>query len=252
MNNLIFPLFFVALNIVFPVSAFANAAADPAQLLKLSDRSRGAAASTEGLSWSADVETFEDDSSRKATYAIKVRGNDAIAEVIAPARSKGEIMLFNDRNLWFVKPGLKKPLSISPRQKLMGQAANGDIASTNYARDYEGSVVGEETIGGAPAWKLELKAKAKNVTYDKIRYWITKKENLGVKAEFLTLGGETFKVAEFEYKNQLKVGGENFPFVSRMVITDSFNPKNKTVFLYNSPKVETHPISIFNVNNLTR
>ena len=59
-------------------------------------------------------------------------------------------MLFNDRIIWFVKPGLRRPVSISARQRLSGDAANGDIASTNYARDYEGTLAGEEAVNGEP------------------------------------------------------------------------------------------------------
>ena len=43
-------------------------------------------------------------------------------------------------------------MSISARQRLTGLAANGDIASTNYARDYEGTIVGEEVVDGEPTW----------------------------------------------------------------------------------------------------
>ena len=50
-------------------------------------------------------------------------------------------MLFNDRTIWFIKPGLRKPVSISARQRLVGDAANGDIATTNYARDYDGATL---------------------------------------------------------------------------------------------------------------
>src|SRR5688500_3017499 len=120
--------------------AFAQAPATPAaeELLKDADRARGAA--EDGISWEIDVETLEDGQTNKVHYLVKVKGNDALAEATAPARNKGEMMLFNDRNLWFFKPGIKKPVAISARQKLMGQAANGDIASTNYYRDYDGKV----------------------------------------------------------------------------------------------------------------
>ena len=112
-------------------------ASDPAavDLLSDSDRARGSAAVADGISWEVAVESNDGSAQNVVTYALKVKGSDALAEAIAPARNKGETMLFNDRNIWFFKPGLKKPVAISPRQKLMGQAANGDIASTNYARD---------------------------------------------------------------------------------------------------------------------
>ncbi len=229
-------------------------AADPSatEILQLADRARGSSAVADGISWEVVVESKEASSTNTITYDLKVKGSDAVAEATEPARNKGETMLFNDRNIWFFKPGLKKPVAISPRQKLMGQAANGDIASTNYARDYEGTIVGTEKIEGQDAWKMELKAKTKNVTYDRIRYWVSKKENVGVKAEYLTVSGELFKMAVFEYKNKLDAGGKSLPFVSKMLITDAVNASLKTSLTYKSPKAEKHADAIFNVNNLIR
>lgn len=229
--------------------------ATPEDLLRDADRARGAA--KEGITWDIDVQTFEDGGGTKVSYNVKVKGDDALAEATAPARNKGEMMLFNDRNLWFFRPGLKKPVAISARQKLMGQAANGDIASTQYFRDYDGKIVGEEKVKlddgkNVDTYKMELKAKAKNVTYDQIRYWISKDRHLGVKAEFLTVSGETFKKASFDYDNKLKADGKDFPFVSKMTIVDALVPTNKTVITYQAPKAQPHPDSIFNVNNLVR
>ncbi len=227
-------------------------AADPGadELLKEADRARGAA--EEGISWEIDLETFEGTNTNKVRYLVKVKGVDALAEATVPARNKGEMYLFNDRTIWFFKPGLKKPIAISARQKLMGQAANGDIASTNYYRDYEGKVVGSEMVNGEDTFKLELKAKAKNVTYDGIRYWISKKDRLGVKAEFLTVSGEMFKSATLEYQNKVMTNGKSLPFVSKMTIVDAVNASNKTVISYFEPKSDKHADSIFNVNNLLR
>lgn len=236
--------------VTYSYLAHSNPTVSAQDLLKESDRARGAA--TDGISWQISVETTEKDETTMVSYLVKARGVDALAEAIAPARNKGETMLFNDRNIWFFKPGLKKPVSISPRQKLMGQAANGDIASTNYYRDYEGKIVGEDVVDSIPTWKLELKAKAKNVTYDGIRYWIAKKDKVGIKAEFLTVGGEIFKEATFSYGNKVTFAGQSYPFVSSMVITDRINPNKKTTIRYEQPKVEQLASSIFNVNNLLR
>ena len=238
--------------LLLAASSLAMAQGEPTaeDLLKESDRARGAA--EEGVSWEIDLETFEGASTNKVRYLVKVKGVDALAEAMAPARNKGEMYLFNDRTIWFFKPGLKKPVAISARQKLMGQAANGDIASTNYYRDYAGKIVGSDTVDGQDTWKLELKAKAKNVTYDGIRYWISKKDRLGVKAEFLTVSGEMFKSAIFEYGNKVTQGGKSYPFVSKMTIVDAVNAANKTIITYFEPKQEKHADSIFNVNNLLR
>ena len=222
------------------------------ELLHTSDRARGAAASLQGLTWTADVNSVEDGDARKVTYSLKVKGNDAIAEVMLPARQKGEIILFNDRNLWFYKPGIKKPVSISARQKLLGQAAYGDIASTNYARDYESVSVIAEMLNGMETWKLDLKAKSKNVTYDHIRYWVAKKDQIAVKAEFLTVSGEIFKTATFKHGNTVKIGGATFPFIDEMRIQDAHNQQNITTITYKEAKEQAHSSALFNVNNLIK
>lgn len=246
----------ISLNVLCFLSVICTSlvvkAADPGadELLKEADRARGAA--EEGITWEIDLETFEGTNTNKVRYLVKVKGVDALAEATVPARNKGEMYLFNDRTIWFFKPGLKKPIAISARQKLMGQAANGDIASTNYYRDYEGKVVGSELVNGEDTFKLELKAKAKNVTYDGIRYWISKKDRLGVKAEFLTVSGEMFKSATLEYQNKVMTNGKSLPFVSKMTIVDAVNASNKTVISYFEPKADKHADSIFNVNNLLR
>ena len=232
------------------VAVAADATPSAEDLLKGADRARGAA--EEGIAWDARVDTMDDGNASTVRYVIKVKGKDALAEATDPPRNKGELMLFNDRNIWFFKPGLKKPVAISARQRLLGQAANGDIASTNYYRDYDGKVVGEDVVDGAPAFRLELKAKAKNVTYDGIRYWISKKDRVGVKGEFLTVSGEVFKTATFEYKNVMKKGGESYPFVSKMRIVSQARPTDWTEIQYESPKPAVHPDSLFNVNNLLR
>jgi hypothetical protein len=238
--------------LLFAIATQAFGADQPSaeQLLRDSDRARGGVEG--GVSWEIDLETTEDGNKNAVHYIVKVKGDDALVEATAPGRNKGEQMLFNDRNLWFFKPGIKKPVAISPRQKLMGQAANGDIASTNYYRDYEGKIVGQEDVDGVPTYKLELKAKGKNVTYDSIRYWISQKNRVGVKAEFLTVSGEMFKSATFVYSNTISLSGKAQPFVSKMIITDALVKENKAQLSYHTPKAEKHADSLFNVNNLVR
>jgi hypothetical protein len=222
------------------------------EILQASDRARGSDAVSEGISWGVEVHAKDASTESKISYDLKVKGDDAFAEATAPARNKGETLLFNDRNIWYFKPGLKKPVAISPRQKLMGQASNGDIASTNYARDYDGTISGSEKVDGQDTWKIDLKAKAKNVTYDRIRYWVSKKDRLGIKAEYLTVSGDVFKRATFEYKNKLEESGKSYPFVSKMVITDAVNKALITTLNYKLPRREKHADSLFNVNNLIR
>jgi Outer membrane lipoprotein-sorting protein len=233
------------------VPAAPPGAPDAAALLRDSDRARGGL--EKGVTWTLTVTSTEEGTTTRRTMNVRARNTDAVVETTAPPRQKGEVILFNDRSLWFLKPGLRRPIAISARQRLQGDASNGDVASTNYARDYAGTIVGEEVVEGEPAWKLDLVARSKDVTYDRIRYWISKRRRLGMKAEFLTVGGDVFKTATFEYGNRVRIpSGEQIDFVSRMTIRDAMGAGGVTVLTYESPRAETHAPSIFNVNNVGR
>lgn len=228
----------------------AGAGPSPRSLLERADRARGGLSG--GLKWAIRLSSREGGETSDTGYNVEVKGLNVLARCESPPRKKDETYLFNDRNLWVYRPGLRKPISVSPRQRLSGQAANGDIATTNYARDYDGQLVGEEVIDGVPAYRLKLKARARDVTYDGITYWISKSRQLGIQAEFLTLEGKVFKRAKFEYANTISVGGGSEPFISKVVITDAAFPDNVTTIQYENPRPARIPDSEFNVNNLAR
>lgn len=219
-------------------------------LLKASDRSRGGV--SQGMSWEAELTSVEEGETSERKFTVKTKGNDALVEMTAPARNKGEKFLFNDLVMWFYKPSLRKPVSVSARQKNSGQAANGDIATIQYARDYNAKIIGSEKIDKDTVWILMLTAKSKDVTYDQIKYWISSTKKLGIKAEYLTLQGKPFKKATFVYGNTIKSNGKTEPFISEMVITDANFPNNKSTIIYKKPSTMDFPSGIFNVNNLSR
>jgi outer membrane lipoprotein-sorting protein len=157
-----------------------------------------------------------------------------------------------DRNMWFVKPGLSKAVPISPRQKLMGGAANGDIASTNYAGDYQVVQTSEDIVNGEPSYLFDLSAVDKKVTYDKIKYWVSKERLVGLKAEFYTVSGKMFKTATFEYENSITIDGKPREFVSKMVITSAVMKEDVTSMSYRKVWIKKVPDSIFNLNLLLK
>ena len=169
-------------------------------ILAHADRARGNLA---GIIWDIRITTNEEGKDETRGLTVTVKGSNTLARYTSPPTMNDRMVLMVDRNMWFIRSGLKKPVSISPRQKLMGDAANGDIASTNYADDYTGTLSGEEPVKGEACHVLDLKAASRNVTYDRIRYWVSKERLVGVKAEFYTLSGKLFKTAEFRYDNRV-------------------------------------------------
>lgn len=225
------------------------AALTPKEILEKSDRSRGKGP---GLTWTIEMTSAEQGQNREQTLEVRAKEEKALVTFQAPARVKGQKMLMAGRNMWFIKPGVSKPMPISPRQKLMGQAANGDIASTNYASDYEGKLTGEEAVEGKLCYVLDLTAKNTNLTYDRIVYWVSKEHLVGVRADFYTVSGKKFKSALFEYANTVNYGGEKYPFVSRMVITDALRPGEVTTLNFGQVSIREVPDSTFNLNLLVK
>jgi len=221
----------------------------PQEVLAKADRARGNLA---GIQWKIKLDSKENGRTQKRMLRLNARDVNSLAEFTAPAKVKGRKLLMHDRNMWFIKPGLKKPVPISPRQKLMGGASNGDIASTNYAGDYEVVAAVEEEFNGEACYLFDLMAIDKKVTYDKIRYWVSKERLVGVKAAFYTVSGKMFKSAIFEYDNRIQVEGKEYPFVSKMEITDALIKQNVTTMYYSNVKLKTISDATFNLNLLVR
>lgn len=222
----------------------------PAEILKQSDAARGGG--LPGITWNIKLTAVDGDGLQERGLTVRARGNDSLVEFFQPPKIKDQKLLTVERNMWFIKPGLRKPTPISARQRLVGQASNGDVAATNYSGDYQATLLGEEVINGESCYRLELTARESRVTYDRIIYWVSKSRQVGVQAEFYTVSGKLFKRAQFEYGNQINYRGKSIPFVSKMIIMDEIDKNNKTTLEYSNIQVSELPDQIFNLQFLTR
>jgi len=205
---------------MFCLGSSAIAAPDAYTILKDSDQARGGG--LPGIVWEIRVTSRDGDrTDEPQRLVVKAVDDSSVAETLEPVRFKGSKILQVQRNMWLTRPGLSKPIPISPRQRMSGQASNGDIAATNYAGDYDAKTTGTETLDGEPCYVLDLSAKHNRATYDKIRYWVSVKRLVGVKAEFYSLSGKLLKTARFEYNNAIEHDGKRVPFVSKMTIHDA-------------------------------
>jgi len=222
----------------------------PAEILTQSDAARGGG--LPGIHWNIKLSALDGGEQLDQELTVRAKGNDSLVEFSAPPKVKGQKLLTVERNMWFIKPGLRKPTPISARQRLIGQASNGDVAATNYAGDYQAALLGEEAIDGEDCYRLELTAKEAQVTYDRIVYWVSKSRRVGVQAEFYTVSGKLFKRARFEYDNRIDYQGKSIPFVSKMTIMDEIDRSQKTTLEYSDIQVSALPDQVFNLQFLMR
>ncbi len=219
------------------------------EILTHADRARG---NLDGVVWRLAIDSHEESHREQRNLEIQARGYDFLAVMTDPPKVRGHKLLMVNHNMWFAKPGLSKPVPISPRQKLVGGASYGDIAATNYAEDYEVLSLTEEVLGTEKCYVFDLKAAHKKVTYDRIKYWVSADRLVGVRAEYYTLSEKKFKEAEFEYAHRVGDGHgrEGQPFISSMKIVEVLAGQNVTVLSFSQPRLESVPASTFNVNLL--
>lgn len=217
------------------------------QWLREADLARGGWGSYE---WSLAIHTQDTAGTTETRYDVLVSDGRALARTTEPVRYQGEKILIASRAMWYAKPGLRRPVSISPQQRLVGEAANGDIAATQYARDYTPSYSGSEVIDGQDCHVLTLQAETPAATYESITYYLDKSSLMGVKADFRTASGVVFKTATFEYGNRVEIDGSQRPFVSTMTIVNANFPERFSRLEYEAPRPRKSSNSTFSIDNL--
>lgn len=244
----------IALSSVLGVHAHAapTPALSPEQIVAASDRARGGGLS--GIEWTIDI-TGEDSNGPlgKNSYLVRASGSNSLAQTIYPPRNRGARLLQLERNMWFGKPSLTKPVSISARQKMIGMASNGDIASTNYAKDYNASILRTEQVNGEACYVMELLGKNRFVTYDRIIYYVSTSRLVPLQAEFYTVSGKLFKSARFDAYRPLHLeNGQQQLFIEKMTIRDAIEPSNYSVLEYHDVTLKTFGLDTFSIDSLNR
>ena len=230
------------------VSTALFAAPDAQSLLKHSDRARGGG--LPGIVWEIRVLSRDGERTDEVQrLQVKAVDDASLAETVEPVRFKGSKILQVERNMWMTRPGLSKPIPISPRQRMSGQASNGDIAATNYAGDYAAVLDATESLDGEFCHVLDLTAKHKRATYDKIRYWVSASREVGIKAEFYSVSGKLLKTATFVYDNTIEYAGRSIPFISKMTIRDALVDA-ETIMEFSTPKVKRVAASEFDLGQI--
>ncbi|MEK6376041.1 MAG: outer membrane lipoprotein-sorting protein [Acidobacteriota bacterium] len=201
-------------------------AEDAANVLARTDQSRNSMSS-----FAVDVEltsTTPDGRHETSKFRVYGKGSDrSVVEFIAPQTEKGKVLLMLRDAMWIYMPSASRPIRISPLQRLMGQASNGDVARTNFTVDYQPGAIAEE----AGAWILELKAKDPAVAYNRVRLWVDKKSFEPRRADFYVVSGKLIKRATYD--------------TDRVEIDDALRPGHRTVMRYTNRVARENPERMF-------
>jgi len=182
-------------------------------------------------------------------YRVLSKGNsNTVVMVTEPASERGQIMLMKGRDLWVFMPDVSQPIRIALSQRLTGQVANGDLARANFAADYNPRILRSETIGNDHYHVLELVAVDRSVTYQRVVYWVRKKDNWPFKAEFYSLSNRLLKTCKYE--NYQTMEGKQRP--TRLVMEDALRSGEQSVLEYGSMKLRDLPDKVFTKDYLKK
>ncbi len=216
---------------------------DPQRILELADQYRAGWTSfvliTRITNYKGDK--LEDESQ----YEVYSQGTKSLVKFLNP-RDKGRSLLMLEDDMWIYMPSTSRPIRITPMQRLTGNVSNGDVARTNYAGDYEATLLREEPVGDRLCFALELNARRRGATYPKIQYWVAKSDYSPCKAEFFLTSGKNHKTALYDSFADFQ--GKRL--LTRMTIYDKIRRNDRSVmeFLRYAPR--EIPEKYFNKNSM--
>jgi len=238
LTSLLLPLFFFA-------ASAASAAPTANSILAASDAIRNP-----GGAFSVTVTLTEFqagkqvDASTLTSYS-RTQSNGQFASLVQfvlPARDAGKLMLKNGNDMWFYDPLSKASVRLSPQQRLLGQASNGDVATVNLAKDYTAALAGEEEVQDGErklrkAHKLALTAANPDVTYASIEMWVDAENSRPIKARFFAESSRLLKTAYYR-RYQPQLGAER---PTETVIIDGLDPKSVTIMRFSDYAARSIP-----------
>lgn len=235
----------------------ASAAPDPQAILAASDAVRNPAQPFRVTVTITEYEKGQQvDTSTLVSYSRLLEAGGQFASLVRfvqPARDAGKLLLKNGNDLWFYDPGTKASVRISPQQRLMGEASNGDVVTVNFARDYRATLVAEETITDGEkktrrAMKLALAAANEDAAYGGIELWVDADSRWPLKARFMADSGRLLKTAYYR-RFQSQLGAER---PTETVIIDGLNPQAVTIMRLSDFSARNIPAAWFQRDFLPR
>jgi len=174
-------------------------------------------------------------------YEVSQKGTEkTYVEFLSP-REKGQHLLMLGDDMWVYLPDTSRPVRITPLERLSGDASNGDVARTNYAVDYTPVYVRTEKVGNENCYVLELTAKRKGSTYQRILFWVRVEDARPVRAEYYLTSGKHIKSATFD--EFITVDGK--PILHRWTLYDEIRHNSRSILEYSNIAPRELPDKLF-------
>lgn len=214
-------------------------AVDAPSLLKRSDAFRNAWPSFITRVKITNYESGKPDEEK--LYEVSQKGTDRTYVEFLTPRDKGRHLLMLGDDMWIYLPDTSRPVRITPLERLSGDASNGDVARTNYSTDYTPVYLRTEKLGNTECHVLELTARRKGATYQRIVYWLRAEDARPVRAEFYLTSGKHIKSATFD--DYVQVGSKIL--LRRLTLYDEIRHNSHSQLEYSATAPRELPDKLF-------
>ena len=181
-----------------------------------------------------------------ALFDAYISGPEKSLIVAREHENRGMKLLYIREDMWIHLPDTRRPLRITPMQRLMGEASNGDIARVSLTEDYTAEDQGPAVEESVDCRRILLTAARESAPYARIVLFVRASDFRSVKAEFFLPSGKRFKTARYEDYRPL----EGRMVLTRMTITDDLQRERTTTLEYLAFKKISIPARYFNKNGL--
>jgi outer membrane lipoprotein-sorting protein len=150
-----------------------------------------------------EVHSFKDGKlDKEGRYQVLIqRGGKSLVLFRSPGEIGQKVLMVGDQ-LWMLLPGSARPIRITPLQKLLGEAATGDIATMTWSDDYNGSVGREIEVDGVACLELELTARRPTLSYQRIVLHVARGDYRPVHADLYAVSNRKIKQAHFRFETR--------------------------------------------------
>ncbi|MFP3041959.1 outer membrane lipoprotein-sorting protein [Treponema primitia] len=169
--------------------------------------------------------------------------------ILQPAISRGQGYLKQDKTLWFYDPESRRFNSTNSTERFQNtNARNSDFTRSTLAEDYRITGGEDAALGRFRCRVLNLEALTNEVTYPKMKIWISE-DGLVRKTEDYSLSGQLLRSSAIP--DYYQIGNRFVPkrmlFVEELkgAVIDGKFVNEKTQFTINKPSFEAVADSVF-------
>ena len=162
--------------------------------------------------------------------------------IMLPEVNKGQAYLREGDNLWFYDPTSRKFSFSSMKENIQdSEAKNSDLSRSTLSEDYQVNGVQEGRLGKIPVWIIDLQARTRDVSYERLVLHVRKDRTVLLKEEAYSVSDRLMRTTL--YPKYAELDGKLLP--TQILIVDELNPGERSQLTLAEQSVAAIPDRVF-------